>query len=312
MSTLTPSKPCLARIALVVALLAASAVAQEQDGGYTGQEDCLRCHAQDQEAYSHTVHARALTPENALGERAKLGCESCHGPGAAHASSQGGPGGEGWLSFAEEGAEATRLQDEACLQCHRGDRQRYWHGSAHESRGLSCSSCHSVKKPASDRQLLSRPTENALCSQCHHVSRSEMMRSSHMPTRDAAVAVGGEGFMSCVSCHNSHGTIADKLVDAHTINDNCYSCHAEMRGPFLWEHSPVPESCLNCHVPHGSLKPNMLKISAPRLCQTCHIGALHPSEARLPESRFVRGTSCMQCHPRVHGSNHPSGGFFTR
>lgn len=303
MSAAGSSARCLARIGLLVALLAPPAVAVDDAGEeYSGQEACLRCHAQDQEAYLRTVHAKALTPGNALGERAKLGCESCHGPGAAHSSSNGGPGGAGWLSFAEEDAEALERQDEACLQCHRGDGQRYWRGSAHESRDLSCSSCHSVKKPVSDRQLLSRPTENALCSQCHHLPRSQMMRASHMPTRDGVPGLGGENFMTCASCHNSHGTIADDLVDAHTVNDNCYSCHAEMRGPFLWEHAPVSESCLGCHVPHGSLKPNMLRISAPRLCQTCHIGTLHPSEARLPESRFVVGTSCMQCHPKVHST----------
>ena len=309
-----------ARTALVALLLASASLGEEVEPGYAGQQACLSCHAGDQEDYLGTVHARALTPANALGERDALGCESCHGPGAAHAANPTGTGGtegifdaggEAWISFREPGAEAARRQDEACLQCHRGDRQRYWPGSPHESRGLSCTGCHAVKHPASDRHMLSRPTEDALCRQCHPVSRSEMMRASHMPTRNGT-AGGGEDFMSCFSCHNSHGTIADKLVDAHTVNDNCYSCHADKRGPFLWEHAPVAESCLNCHVPHGSLKPNMLKLSAPRLCQTCHIGALHPSEARLAGSRFVRGSSCLQCHSKVHGSNHPSGSFLTR
>jgi hypothetical protein len=31
------------------------------------------------------------------------------------------------------------------------------------------------------------------------------------------------------------------------------SCHAEKRGPFLWEHAPSVENCANCHEAHGSI-----------------------------------------------------------
>ena len=42
---------------------------------------------------------------------------------------------------------------------------------------------------------------------------------------------------------------------ARHLNDTCYDCHAEFRGPYLWEHAPVPEDCSNCHDPHGSNHP---------------------------------------------------------
>ena len=41
-------------------------------------------------------------------------------------------------------------------------------------------------------------------------------------------------------------------LKAASVNEQCYTCHTEKRGPFLWEHAPVRESCLNCHTPHGS------------------------------------------------------------
>lgn len=304
--------PLLLSLVLGVALLlCATWPSFAQD--YSGQETCLACHSELSKDYAHTVHSKALSAENALNPLMARGCESCHGPGRTHASSGGqNQSGEGWLTFREEGRDAEKRKAEACLQCHQGDTQRYWQGSAHESRGLSCSSCHKVMKPVSDRKLLSRPTEAAVCGECHHIAGAQSKRASHMPTRTGGSGIGGEGSMTCGSCHNSHGTVADKLVDAHTINDNCTSCHAEKRGPFLWEHSPVSESCLNCHVAHGSLKPNLLRLSAPRICQTCHVQVTHVSEARVPESRFAVGQSCMQCHPKVHGSNHPSGSFFTR
>ena len=84
--------------------------------------------------------------------------------------------------------------------------------------------------------------------------------------------------MECADCHNSHGTVADKLVDAQTINAKCFECHAQLRGPFLWEHPPVTEDCLTCHTPHGSTHSGLLKAKVPFLCQRCHANVGHPGE----------------------------------
>ena len=59
--------------------------------------------------------------------------------------------------------------------------------------------------------------------------------------------------MSCSSCHNPHGSTNVRMLRAGTdINESCTTCHAEKRGPFLWEHAPVMENCVTCHDPHGS------------------------------------------------------------
>lgn len=118
--------------------------------------------------------------------------------------------------------------------------------------------------------------------------------------------------MTCSSCHQPHGSPSKSLIAAHSVNESCTSCHAEKRGPFLYEHAPVRESCLSCHDPHGSLNRGMLRVAGPRLCQSCHTATLHPSNARGPGSRMVIGRDCLQCHQKIHGSNHPSGFVFTR
>jgi DmsE family decaheme c-type cytochrome len=151
----------------------------------------------------------------------------------------------------------------------------------------------------SERRQLAKATEIETCGQCHLQRRAQLMRSSHMPLR--------EGKMTCTSCHNPHGTVAEKLLKANSINDNCYTCHAEKRGPFLWEHPPVTESCSNCHEPHGSNHEKLLKVSKPRLCQQCHVETRHPTRSSDPATRFVFNRSCTNCHSLVHGSNHPSG-----
>jgi DmsE family decaheme c-type cytochrome len=121
--------------------------------------------------------------------------------------------------------------------------------------------------------------------------------------------------MSCTSCHNPHGGVTPQLLKENSVNETCYTCHAEKRGPFLWEHAPVTESCTSCHQPHGSNHEAMLKVTKPRLCQQCHIETRHPTRPYgndLASKKFVLGRACNSCHVNIHGSNHPSGFAFTR
>jgi DmsE family decaheme c-type cytochrome len=107
------------------------------------------------------------------------------------------------------------------------------------------------------------------------------------------------------------------MLLASSANETCYSCHAEKRGPNQREHPPVVENCATCHDPHGSNHEKMLNVSRPRLCQQCHGGATqHPSGPKNPglasDIQYVYNRECNNCHTQIHGSNHPSGKFFTR
>jgi DmsE family decaheme c-type cytochrome len=123
-----------------------------------------------------------------------------------------------------------------------------------------------------------------------------------------------EGKMTCTSCHNPHGTVTQSLLKEPSVNETCYACHTEKRGPFLWTHPPVQENCANCHEPHGSNHENMLKIAKERVCQRCH-QAGHPSSPRgraASDLKIGLGRSCTMCHATLHGSNHPAGSGFER
>jgi DmsE family decaheme c-type cytochrome len=127
-----------------------------------------------------------------------------------------------------------------------------------------------------------------------------------------------EGKMECTSCHSPHGSTNVRLLRAgNWINESCVSCHAEKRGPFLWEHAAGRESCVSCHDPHGSSNDRLLVAKMPMLCQRCHIGTRHPStiydgvQLNARSNRLV-GRACINCHQNIHGSNHPSGNWFTR
>ncbi|MCK4890743.1 MAG: cytochrome C, partial [Candidatus Aminicenantes bacterium] len=104
-----------------------------------------------------------------------------------------------------------------------------------------------------------------------------------------------------------------------------YSCHADKRGPFVFEHAPVQEDCMSCHNPHGTVANNLLKQNEPFLCLQCHESHLHAgrigdTEARtLPSTQYTslqpHGTEgwrrafltkCTQCHFKIHGTDDPS------
>jgi DmsE family decaheme c-type cytochrome len=119
-----------------------------------------------------------------------------------------------------------------------------------------------------------------------------------------------EGKMTCTDCHNPHGSFTEALLREPSVNETCYKCHAEKRGPFLWEHAPVRENCLNCHDSHGTNNEFLLKVQRPRLCQQCHtIGHGNPGD---PTSVTAFNRSCQNCHTQIHGSNAPAGILFQR
>jgi DmsE family decaheme c-type cytochrome len=270
--------------------------------GFVGAETCKTCHTEPFEQFSATTMGKLFLkhPRNA---KEALGCESCHGPGQAHVES-GGTAFDGLITFAKKDPTPVEQRNAVCLQCHEKTARLHWRGSPHELRDLACTNCHRVMENVSERSQLAKSTEIETCGQCHLERRAQLMRSSHMPLR--------EGKMTCTSCHDPHGTVTDKLLKGNSVNDNCYTCHAEKRGPFLWEHPPVMESCSNCHDPHGSNHEKLLKVFKPRLCQQCHVETRHPTTPQTPGSRFVFNRSCTNCHSRVHGSNHPSGQLLNR
>jgi DmsE family decaheme c-type cytochrome len=283
---------------------------------YIGTEVCKACHAVQFEKFSKTLMGKIFL-FNARNEIERQGCESCHGPASEHVAKGGGRGVGIPVTFRKECAESAKVQNEACLGCHQRGVQTYWEASPHAGRGIACVNCHTIMEKLTDRFQLAKVgdqtpffnkrAQNELCGSCHLQRKAQIMRTSHMPLR--------EGKITCTNCHNPHGTPNPSQLKQASVNENCFACHAERRGPFLWEHAPVQENCANCHDPHGSVNDRLLKVRVPRLCTQCHDPVFHPGTprpARGVGSTFVFNRACTNCHSQIHGSNHPSGQRFTR
>jgi DmsE family decaheme c-type cytochrome len=164
--------------------------------------------------------------------------------------------------------------------------------------------------PIQPYENTSKVPQQEVCFTCHRDIRAQVFRPSHHPIQ--------EGKVKCTNCHNPHGALSHAMLLHESVNEQCYSCHADKRGPYLFEHPPVQENCLTCHNPHGSRSARLLREKPPNLCQDCHDAAQHPgtaydlTEAFPPvgtqsgvSTRFI-ARSCLNCHQFIHGSNAPA------
>lgn len=276
-----------------------------------GADRCIKCH--DEFEYKKfyglfkTKHAEIGDPRTPM---SKLQCETCHGPGVEHAMARV-PEDERRPPIRDFGRGAdtpAQEQNTLCLSCHSGTHVA-WQGSPHDVAEVPCAGCHTIHTAHDPART---PAEQPkVCFQCHTRQRADSYRASTHPIR--------YGEVICSSCHNPHGSLTPTLLREPTLNETCFQCHADKRGPFLWEHAPVVESCANCHQPHGSNHPVLLTQRPPLLCQQCHSQAGHPAVdytgdalAGGTASPFLLARSCMNCHTQVHGSNHPSGANLKR
>jgi DmsE family decaheme c-type cytochrome len=320
-----------ALFAVLAGMFAGNALGADEKkaSSWRAQEDavCTKCHDENDNKpilslyqSRHGVKADSRTPA----------CTQCHGKSETHVKNAGGSATRPLpdVVFAGKHKSDAQAQSGACLTCHEAGKRTHWAGSQHQSRDVACASCHNSHAP-SDR-MMDKSTQSEQCFTCHKTQRAQTHRISGHPLANGPL--GGPAKMGCSDCHNPHGSTGPVLLVKNSVNETCYTCHAEKRGPFLWEHGPVIDDCSNCHTPHGSNITPLLKARAPMLCQECHSGD-HGStvnsganlaggnvttvNGRLPlASQSPRtqtnGRACLNCHVQIHGSNSPNGSKFNR
>ena len=298
-------------VVYLLALLAGPAAAQDKpaakaadkpaDKVLNGDAKCTACHDENDGNVlligqtKHGTRADSRTPT----------CTSCHGESEAHlkkpaaGSSRARPD----LSFSKSSKASAEARSQTCLTCHQGGKRIHWQTGLHATRDVACTACHQVHA-AQDRVRV-KVEQGDVCFSCHTEIRQMVNRQSHHPVR--------EGKVTCSDCHNAHGTAGEKSLVRDSVNDTCYVCHMEKRGPFVRTHQPVQENCALCHNPHGSVQDNLLKARGPFLCQQCHEPTSH--RGNVAGMTGTGGTSsgigitlarnCLNCHTNIHGTNNP-------
>ncbi len=213
---------------------------------FVGSAKCADCHEEVTSEFHDAAHAK-LFASGAKGQ--EISCESCHGPASLHVKS----GGELGTILNPKG------NPETCFQCHLDKRGEFNQPHAHPvlSGKMSCNDCHnSHGAELTSANALVLEEMNASCIKCHTTQGGPYVYE-HGGTREG-----------CVSCHNPHGTVNEKMLRARDSN-LCLSCHAL------------------AHTGPGQINANALGQSV----------ANH-------NARTMQGTCWSAgCHEAVHGSN---------
>jgi len=250
---------------------------------------CANCHTNALTVWAgkHGTKGDARAPIS-------VGCAMCHGDPTEHLKSPANAMPSRFSKMASADKNAV------CSTCHQGRTRIHWQGSAHERNDVACSSCHKIH--TAHDQARDKLTQPDVCFACHKEQRAQINRPSRHPIR--------EGMVACSDCHNPHGSVGPSMVLRDNVNDTCYSCHMEKRGPFVRTHQPVQENCAICHNPHGTTAPNLLRARQPFLCQQCHEPTSHRGNvASLTGTSTGANTmarGCLNCHTNIHGTNNPS------
>lgn len=205
--------------------------------------------------------------------------------------------------------------DAVCTRCHDQSENKpilamYQtpHGVKADGRAPSCQSCHGTSrahvenKAGSDvrppvdiafgKKSVTSTEQVQACVGCHKNGQRNHWEGSKHEAANVA----------CSSCHTVHAK-QDKVVARDTQPQVCFSCHQSERSQ-LHRISAHPVmagkmTCSDCHNPHGSTGPSLLKAgSVNETCVSCH------GEKRGPflwEHAPVTD-SCTNCHT-PHGSN---------
>ena len=259
---------------------------------------CGDCHEDQSKAFPANPHARLPKQWRPTAAKPNALCESCHGDGAAHIES----GGEKPLIRGFQ----TRADADTCLSCHlpRGDHSGLRGGIHTNSEAVRCTTCHSVHSPVAKAPRLLKKEPVPLCASCHPV------QTSSLQTKPFAHRLG-RGGLDCTTCHDPHGRPGkESLKKTRDGELPCLDCHAEKRGPFVYEHPPsgLVGDCTTCHQPHGSTNPKQLtRSNTVQLCLECHstlsastLGSQPPSFHNISLPRY---RNCTTCHVAIHGSN---------
>ena len=279
---------------LMAGAAAAQAPAKPAPAKVEAGPACADCH-DEAKFFAGNPHMRGYGVAQG-GESSSAVCATCHGDGTKHMEA----GGDKTLVKSLHGRSGA----ETCATCHQqsAERSSFKTGVHASSEAVNCLSCHSIHKSNAKQPslLVSEPTK--LCATCHQDAESSFRTFPYAHKLKA-------GALSCVSCHDPHGRSARHAVkETRAGEPGCVSCHAEVRGPFVFPHvNGVAGDCTSCHIPHGSSYPHQLqRATIAAQCLECHstlstgtLGSQPPSFHNISLPRYQ---NCTTCHVAVHGS----------
>src|ERR1039458_10321965 len=200
-------KPALG--AALVMMAAASAAAQDAakalPEGYVGSEACAACHEDIANAFGKNPH-HAVDGDKKRGWQGRA-CEACHGPAQKHSESVSAD------DIRNPGKLAAAAADKICLACHLGQPTQVGRlQSSHARNRIACTACHKIHANGPFGLVARKPAAvNELCGTCHTNIVAQFQKPFHHKVPEAA--------MTCVDCHNPHGTTRPAMAQSFGANE---------------------------------------------------------------------------------------------
>jgi hypothetical protein len=212
--------------------------------------NCLGCHASGMSQPLGGTENRYSTP---LFSQDGVGCERCHGPGAAHA--QG-------AAIVNPAKLPPQRRDAVCMQCH-------LEGNA------------AIERPG--RHAYDFRPGDVLDDYVRHYVLTQASASSlgangqfEALAQSKCKLKSGES-MSCISCHDPHYSPAEGERVSY-FRGKCLACHG---AAFGLKHHPKQADCTTCHMP-SSLSADIAHTEV-----TDHRISARPSSSAEPLQDFV-------------------------
>lgn len=209
---------------------------------------CASCHAAQDAAWQHGVHAAQETRES-------VRCAACHGVHDVRPVSAGDTAGVGLLLNAR------------CLSCH--ESQRLPATDPHAGTVL-CAACHDAHdiKSVADSAASTAPGQQArTCGACHDSIAHRWRQDVHgdgelgaaVRAAEQRVRPPAETQVVCTSCHGAHGILTPRDTAFAAIDvERCAACHPHAAATYFGTYhgkatvlgSTVVATCANCHGAH--------------------------------------------------------------
>ena len=205
---------------------------------------------------------------------------------------------------------AKYVGSEDCASCHE-EEDRAFKLSTHSRINVDkaevkgCEMCHGPGSLHVDAgggrgvHIINPKKDPSTCFACHTEKKLEFRLPYHHPVL--------EGKVSCSDCHDPHGVDVKPWTGTSSagVNEACFKCHRDKRGPFVMEHEAMREGCSTCHKVHGSINDKMLVTRDNNLCLRCHTQVNYPTIGSSGHGGRLFEGSCWSgdCHQGVHGSN---------
>ena len=197
---------------------------------------CIVCHSGRAQPVPSTNGEYRSTPFSELA----IGCEKCHGPGAAHIGTMSNGAGlkTGQNAIVNPARLSPALANDICMQCHEiGDERILKPGKSYQDvrPGAPLDDVVSILMVPPSRES---PSQKDHLQQYYSMTLSKCYRAT-------------EGRLACITCHDPH-VEPSALQAPAAFNPKCLRCHDEQSCSLPIEvrrrDGRPPDNCIGCHM----------------------------------------------------------------